>query len=454
MFTIDFRLKHEDIKLNPAQTLVMGFAAVILIGAILLNLPIASKNGESVGFINALFTSASAVCVTGLVVVDTGTYWTIFGQVIILLLIQIGGLGFMTLTTLIALVLGKRIMLRERLVMQEALNQFSTAGVVRLTQQIIITTFSIEGVAALLLSIRFIPLYGLAKGIGYGVFHSISAFCNAGFDLIGDFRSLTPFVEDPLINIVVGSLIILGGLGFAVVMEVWNKKSFKNFSLHTKLVLLITGILLSVGFIVILVLEYSNPDTMAGLTLKGKLLSAGFHSITPRTAGFNTLPTDKLTMASIFFTIVLMFIGGSPAGTAGGVKTTTAGVILWTIISEIRGKADTEVFKKRIPREIVSRSLAIIGLAGTLVIIVTMMLSITEKGPSFLEIFFEVTSAFGTVGLSLGITSNLTNIGKLLISFTMFAGRVGPLTVALALANQQLRNKGHYRYPEEKVIVG
>ncbi|MFT9494621.1 TrkH family potassium uptake protein [Anaerosolibacter sp.] len=454
MITIGFGLKNEDTQLNPAQILVIGFATVILIGAILLSLPFASKNGESIGFINALFTSASAVCVTGLVVVDTGTHWTIFGQVIILLLIQIGGLGFMTLTTLIALVLGKRIMLRERLIMQEALNQFSTAGVVRLTQRIIITTFTIEGIAALLLSIRFIPIYGLPKGIGFGIFHSISAFCNAGFDLIGDFRSLTPFVEDPLVNIVVGSLIVIGGLGFTVVMEIWNKRSFKNFSLHTKLVILITGILLSIGFIVILILEYSNPNTMAGLTLKGKFLSAAFHSITPRTAGFNTLPTDKLTMASIFFTIVLMFIGGSPAGTAGGVKTTTAGVILWTIISEIRGKTDTEVFRKRIPREIVSRSLAIVGLAGVLVVIVTMILSITEKGHSFLEIFFEVTSAFGTVGLSLGITSSLTDIGKLLISLTMFAGRVGPLTVALALANQQLRNKGHYRYPEDKVIVG
>ncbi|MFZ5969078.1 MAG: TrkH family potassium uptake protein [Bacillota bacterium] len=454
MVTIGFDLGFKELKLNPAQILVVGFAAVILIGALLLSLPMASKNGESVGFINALFTSTSAVCVTGLVVVDTGTHWTVFGQVVILLLIQVGGLGFMTLTTLIAFILGKRIMLRERLVMQEALNQFSTAGVVRLTQYVLITTFTIEGVAALLLSIRFIPAYGAAKGIGFGIFHAISAFCNAGFDLMGDYRSLTSYVEDPLVNLVIGFLIIIGGLGFAVIMEILTKRRFKNFSLHTKLVLLITGILLLVGFIVVFVLEYSNPETMGPLTVKGKLLSAAFHSITPRTAGFNTLATDKLTMASIFFTIVLMFIGGSPAGTAGGVKTTTAGVLLWTIISEIKGKSDTEVFKRRIPREIVGRSLAIVGLAGALIVIVTMLLSITEKGHSFLEIFFEATSAFGTVGLSLGITPSLTSIGKILISFTMFAGRVGPLTVALALASRQLRNKGNYRYPEEKVIVG
>ncbi|WZL73230.1 TrkH family potassium uptake protein [Clostridiaceae bacterium 35-E11] len=444
----------ELLSLHPAQVLVMGFALVIFIGAIILNLPIASKNGESIGFISALFTATSAVCVTGLVVVDTATHWTIFGQTVILLLIQIGGLGFMTITTLIAFILGKRISLRERLVMQEALNQFNIAGVVRLTRYVLITTFTIEGIAALILSTRFIPKLGILKGIGFGIFHAISAFCNAGFDLIGEFRSLTPYVEDPLINFVIGFLIIIGGLGFAVVLEIIQRKRFKKFSLHTKLVLSITAILLVLGFLVILLLEYNNPKTMGGLSIKGKLLSAMFHSITPRTAGFNTLPTDKLTMTSIFFTIILMFIGGSPAGTAGGVKTTTAGVLLWTIISEIRGKADTEVFKKRIPREIISRSLAIVGLAGTLVVLVTMLLSTTENGHSFLEIFFEVVSAFGTVGLSMGITPDLTEIGRILITITMFAGRVGPLTVALALASKKQKNIGKYKYPEEKVIVG
>ncbi|KXG76156.1 TrkH family potassium uptake protein [Thermotalea metallivorans] len=443
-----------DGKLNPAQILVLGFAAVILIGAMLLTLPIASKSGESIGFIDALFTATSAVCVTGLVVVDTGTYWSGFGQVVITLLIQIGGLGFMTMATLVALIFGKKITLRERLVMQEALNQFNIQGIVRLTQYILITTFIIEGIGAILLSIKFIPIYGLWKGIAYSIFHSISAFCNAGFDLIGDFKSLTPFVKDPLVNIVVCVLIVSGGLGYSVVLEILQKRSFRRFSLHTKLVLLITGILAVMGFIVILALEYNNADTMGGLPFKGKLLSAMFHSITPRTAGFNTLPTDKLTMASIFFTIVLMFIGGSPAGTAGGVKTTTAGVLLWTIISEIRGKTDTEIFHRRIPREIVSRCLAIVGIAGALVVMVTMLLTITEKGHSFLEIFFETTSAFGTVGLSLGITPKLTPIGRIILSLTMFAGRVGPLTVALALASQQQKNKGAYKYPEEKVIVG
>jgi len=441
-------------KLHPTQILVLGFATVILIGALLLNLPIASKSGESVGFINALFTATSAVCVTGLVVVDTGTYWTTFGQVVILLLIQIGGLGFMTMGTLFALIVGKKITLKERLVMQEALNQFNVAGVVRLAKYILITTFTIEGIGALLLSIRFIPLYGFWKGVGYSIFHAISAFCNAGFDLIGKFRSLTPFVNDPLINIVVMALIILGGIGFVVILEVLQKRRFARLSLHSKLAITITAMLLSLGFVVIFILEFNNPYTMKDLPIGGKLLSAMFHSVTPRTAGFNTLPTDKLTVASIFFTIVLMFIGGSSAGTAGGVKITTAGVVAATIVSVIKGNDDTEIFGRRVARDIINRSLAIIGLSMGLVVVVTMVLSITEGSHSFIEIFSETISAFGTVGLSLGITPSLSSIGKIIISLTMFAGRVGPLTIFLALAQRKQQHKGIVRYPEEKVIVG
>lgn len=454
MIIIKIQAKVDVFKLHPTQILVLGFASVILIGAILLNLPIASKDGTSVGFINALFTATSAVCVTGLVVVDTATHWTVFGQTIILLLIQIGGLGFMTMGTFFALLVGKKITLRERLVMQEALNQFNVSGIVRLTKYVLITTLIIEGIGVFLLSLRFIPIYGLRKGIGYGIFHSISAFCNAGFDLIGNFRSLTPFADDILINIVISSLIVLGGLGFTVILEVFQKRKFARLSLHSKLVILITCILIVFGSLFMLILEFNNPNTMGDLSLKGKLLSAMFHGITPRTAGFNTLPTDQLTMASIFLTIVLMFIGGSSGSTAGGIKTTTAGVLIATIISVIQGKDDTELFNRRLPRDIINRSLAIIGLAMGLVILVTMILSVTETGHSFKEIFFEVTSAFGTVGLSLGITPSLSTIGKIIISITMFAGRVGPLTIFLALAKRKQNNKGMIRYPQEKVIVG
>lgn len=454
VITINRSNKKNTYRLNPAQILVLGFASIILIGAILLNLPIASQKGESIGFINALFTATSAVCVTGLVVVDTGTYWTIFGKTVILLLIQIGGLGFMTMATLIALILGKRISLRERLIMQEALNQFTISGVVRLTQYILITTFIIEGMGAFFLSLRFIPIYGVKKGILYGIFHSISAFCNAGFDLVGNFNSLTPFVNDILINIVVCLLIIIGGLGFTVILDILQFKRFSKLSLHSKLVLTLTAIFILVAFVFIFILEFNNPDTLAKLDAKGKFLSAMFQAITPRTAGFNTLPLNEMTMASIFLVIVLMFIGGSPGSTAGGVKTTTAGVLILSIISVIRGRTDTEVFNRRIAKEIVDRALAVVGIGMLWVIVVTMILSITETGHSFLQIFFEATSAFGTVGLSLGITPELSYMGKIVISLTMFAGRVGPLTIVLALARKQQKNNGIIRYPEGKVIVG
>ncbi|WP_202976406.1 TrkH family potassium uptake protein [Anaerophilus nitritogenes] len=444
----------KKLKLTPSQIIVLGFASVILIGAILLSLPIASVSGKSIGFINALFTSTSAVCVTGLVVVDTATYWTTFGKTIILLLIQVGGLGFMTMATFFALIIRRKITFRERLVIQEALNQFSTSGVVRLTQYVLMTTVIIEGIGAFFLSFRFIPRYGIGKGIGMSIFHAISAFCNAGFDIMGNFSSLTSFVDDGLINLTICGLIVFGGLGFAVIVEVLQKRKFSKYSLHTKLVLYITGILIVVGFFSVFLLEYNNEATLGGLNFKGKILGALFHGITPRTAGFNTLPTDQLSMATIFITMVLMFIGGSSVSTAGGVKTTTVGVIVWTIICIIKGKEDTEVFKRRIARDIVNRSLSIIGISMALIICVTMILSITDNNHSFIEIFFEVTSAFGTVGLSLGITPTLSTMGKILVIFTMFAGRVGPFTIALALARMQQKNKRLIKYPEEKVIVG
>ncbi|PAB59586.1 Trk family potassium uptake protein [Anaeromicrobium sediminis] len=423
-------------------------------GAILLMLPIASKDGHSVGILNAFFTATSAVCVTGLVVVDTGTHWTVFGKTVIILLIQIGGLGFMTMATFFALLFGKRITLRERLIMQEALNQFNISGIVRLTKYVLIATFAIEGMGAILLAFRFVPRYGWATGIGFSIFHAVSAFCNAGFDLIGNFRSLTLFVDDILINVVICGLIIMGGLGFTVIVEVMNKRKFSRYTLHTKLVLCITAVLLVVGFLVVLVLEFNNPDTLGNLTFKGKILGAMFHSVTPRTAGFNSLPTDKLSMATIFFTIILMFIGGSSGSTAGGVKITTAGVMVLHISSIIKGKDDTEAFGRRIPRDIISRSLAVIGIAMCLIILVTMILSITEPSQDFLSIFFEATSAFATVGLSVGITPTLSGVGKVIISLTMFAGRVGPFTIALALAKQQQKKKGLVKYPQERVIVG
>ncbi len=454
MITIEKNNTINNYQLNPAQILVLGFASIILIGAILLNLPIASKSGESVGFINAIFTATSAVCVTGLAVVDTGTFWTVFGKTVILLLIQIGGLGFMTMATLVYFVIGKRISLRERLIMQEALNQFNIAGLVRLTKYILFTTFIIEGIGAFFLSLRFIPEYGTLKGIMYGIFHSISAFCNAGFDLIGKGRSLTPYVDDALVNVVICLLIIVGGLGFTVIMDVLKFRKFSKLTLHTKLVLSISGILILAGFVFSFLVEFNNPDTLGNLSVKGKIIGSMFQAITPRTAGFNTLPMDKLTMASKFFVIILMFIGGSPSSTAGGIKTTTAGVLFLSFISIIRGKNDIEAFRRRISKDMANRALAIVLIGVMWVGVVTMILSITEVNQDFLDIFFETVSAFGTVGLSLGITSELSLIGKIVISLTMFAGRVGALTIVFALGRKKKSNKGLVRYPEGKVMVG
>lgn len=446
--------RFDGFNLAPTQVLVIGFALVILIGSMLLNLPVASQDGSSVGYINALFTSASAVCVTGLVVVDTGTHWTVFGKTVILILIQIGGLGFMTLATMFAVFLGKKISLKERLIIQESLNQNTLSGVVRFTQYILLVTLIIEGLGAFFLAFTFVPEYGWTQGIAYSIFHSISAFCNAGFDIIGEGRGLTPYVNNPIVNFTVYALVILGGIGFSVLVDLKNKRNIKRLSLHTKIVLIMTFTLLASGFVSFLLLEWNNPETLGELPLRGKLMAGFFQSMTTRTAGFNTIALDQMGDASKLLTIIFMFIGGSPASTAGGIKTATLGVIIFTVISVIKGKEETELFKKRIPRDIVNRAITVIVISLSLVMIVTGILTITETGFSFLDILFESTSAFGTVGLSLGITSELSPIGKLVITFLMFAGRVGPITIVFALARRQRKYKGIIKYPEGKILVG
>lgn len=448
---IDIKNRIEQLGLNPAQVLVMGFAALILIGATLLNLPMASESGKSIGFIDSLFTSASAVCVTGLVVVNTASHWTIFGKLVILILIQIGGLGFMTMATLVALVLGKKITLKERLIMQEELNQFTLSGLVKLTRYVIISTVMIETIGAIFLATKFIPTYGPVKGIWFSIFHSISAFCNAGFDIIGS--SMEPFAESFIVNVTVSLLVIIGGLGYTVYIDITENRRFRKFSLHTKLVLLISGLLLLSGFVFIFLLEYSNPETLGKLSFKGKVFASAFQSVVPRTAGFNSIDMGSITNASAFMIILLMFIGGSPGSTAGGIKTTTIGAIVLGIVAVVKGKTDVEIYKKRIPNEQIFRALAVTGIGFAIVILVAMVLSITETAP-FLDVIFETVSAFATVGLSRGITSNLTVIGRLIIILTMFIGRLGPLTMAFAFAKKRSENKGMYRYPEERIIVG
>lgn len=455
MFTTEKNRKNRAFKFTPVQILALGFATVILIGAILLTLPISASDGKSTPFIDSLFTATSATCVTGLVTVDTGTHWSLFGQIVIILLIQTGGLGFMTFATFFVVMLGKRVSLKERLIMQEAYNAFSLQGIVKLMLAVLGITLTIEGIGGILLSTQFIKDYGWAKGIYYGFWHSISAFCNAGFDLIGEFKSITGYAENPVVILTIGGLIVLGGLGFAVISEVIHTRNLRRLSLHSKVVLLVTALLILGGAVLFFVFEYSNPGTMEPQSFKGKVLSSIFASITPRTAGYNSISTADMTMEGKFLTVILMFIGASPGSTGGGIKTTTATLIFMTVMTVIKGRDDVEIFKRRISKGLIYRAIAMTIISFTIVILVTMMLAITQKGEfSFLTYLYEATSAFGTVGLTMGLTPSLTAIGKVAVLLTMYAGRVGPLTLALAFAHKQHVSSSAIKYPEDKIMVG
>lgn len=442
-------------KLTPARILAAGFACIILLGSFLLMLPIANANGKPLDFIDALFTATSATCVTGLVVVDTGTYFTVFGQMVIICLIQIGGLGFMTMATLFALVFKKKISLKERLILQEAMNQGSMEGIVRLIRKVILFALIIEGGAFLLFSFRFAYDMPLGQALYFGMFHAISFFNNAGFDLFGQisgpFTSLTSYVGDPLVNIVSMFLIVSGGIGFIVLSELVDYKKTKRLSLHTKVVLSMSGFLIVLGTFVIFIFEFSNPNTMGDLNFFEKLLASMFQSVSPRTAGANTVDLASLRQATQFFIVLLMFIGASPGSTGGGIKTTTFTILVGAVVSMVRGKEDIVIFNYRLAKDRLNKAVTLVLIALTIVIFVSMILSTTEDF-DFLKILFETTSAFGTVGLSMGITGDLTDIGKLLIALTMFIGRLGPLTLAYALGPKSEREL--YRHPEGKITIG
>ncbi|HCC07466.1 MAG TPA: Trk family potassium uptake protein [Clostridiales bacterium] len=459
-----FKLRNI-IKYSPTQTLVLGFLAIIFLGASLLSLPISTNNEVVTSFLDALFTSTSAVCITGLVVVNTLDHWSVFGQLVILVLIQIGALGFMTFLALIFILIGRKTTLKERLVMKEALNQNDMKGIASLIKNIVKLTFIVELIGALVLSFVMVPEYGLINGMYKAVFHSISAFCNAGFDIIGK-GSLIPYVSNIIVNITISILVVLGGLGFTVWTDLITsiksklagKYSFKimlkKLTLHTKLVLIMTGVLIVFGTLFIYMYEYDNVQTIANLTQQDKIISAIFQSITTRTAGFNTIPLDTMNTATQIIMIILMFIGGSPAGTAGGIKTVTLVILILAVVSEIKGKEKVEVFNKTISNGAIKRALTVVVIGLTIVMASTLMLTITEKF-SFIEVLFESVSAFANVGLTLGITFGITAIGKIILITEMFIGRLGPMTIAIALL---LRNKNQknnaINYPEEKIIVG
>jgi trk system potassium uptake protein TrkH len=446
---------YKLLQLTPPQVLVLGFAAIIFIGTFLLMLPIASNDGRPLQFIDAFFTATSATCVTGLIVVDTGLHFSIFGQIVIILLIQIGGLGFMSMATLIAFVLRKRITLKERLLLQEALNHGSMEGIVRLFRKVLLYALTIEGIGAVLFTIRWSFDLGFPKALYLGIWQAISFFNNAGFDLFGPitgpFSSLTSYADDFLTNLVSMALIILGGIGFIVMSDLIDYHKTKRLSLHSKVVISMTSFLIIFGAVVIFIFEYTNIRTLGSLQFGGKILASFFQSVTPRTAGANTLDLASLRQATQFFMIILMFIGASPGSTGGGIKTTTFMIMIGAMIAMIRGKEDIVFFHYRLAKDRILKAITLTMIALFLVIFVSMVLSTTESAP-FLKILFEVTSAFGTVGLSMGLTPDLTHLGKVMISLTMFAGRLGPITLAYAL--QPKKEKELFRYPEGKITIG
>ncbi|MFI3210013.1 MAG: TrkH family potassium uptake protein [Peptostreptococcaceae bacterium] len=444
--------------MNPGQVMVIGFLSMILIGATILNLPISTKSGQSIGFLDALFTATSAICVTGLVVVDTATYWSTFGQIVIITMIQIGGLGFMSITTMIAIIIKKRINLKERLLIQESLNQFNLSGLVKLTRYILLTTFLIEGIGALLLSLVFVPEFGFIKGIGYSIFHSISAFCNAGFDLMGtvsgEFSSITYFHENTLFILTISMLIILGGLGFPVILDIVKEKKYEKLNIHSKVVLVSTISLIAIGMVFILLLEYNNPETLANMSIKDIILSSFFQSVTTRTAGFNSIDLSLMRESTLFLMVMFMFIGSSPGSTGGGIKTTTIAVLILSVRSLIYGKEDVEIYNRRLATGVIRKSLAIFLIGVVISVLGTFIISITEPHFTLLEAGFEVVSSIATVGLSIGGSSTLSTAGKVFIITLMFMGRVGTLTIFMALASRNNRKKSIIRYPEGKIIVG
>lgn len=424
---------------SPAPSLLAAFAVLITIGTALLMLPFATRSGEMTSFVDALFTATSAACVTGLVVLDTGTHWSPFGQVVIMLLIQAGGFGIMAGSTLLlSLVVGRRTTLRNRVIVQESLGGLQLGNVTWIVKRIAIFTFVAEGIGAVVLAVSF-SLGGEAGGVGnplglwWGVFHSVSAFNNAGFDLTGGFQSLTPFREDWVVLLSHGMLLVLGGLGFAIVGDALTKRRWVRFALETKVVLLTTAVLLVLGAVLIGATEWTNPETLGQLPTEQRALNALFESATLRTAGFTALDTSAFLDQTLFVVMALMFIGGASGSTAGGIKVTTFSVLLIAIVSSVRGQPSAEAFGRRIQHQVVYRALSVVLLSIGLVFVVAFVLTVLNPA-RFVETLFEAVSAAGTVGASTGITSELDTPSRLLVTATMYVGRLGPLTLVLALA--------------------
>ena len=445
-------MKKKRIRLSPNQIIAIGFLSIILAGALLLMLPFANRSGQGLSFLDSLFTATSATCVTGLVVADTWTQFNMLGQLILLVLIQVGGLGYMTMVLMASMLLGRKIGLRQWGLMAESVSAERLSDSVALLRYILTGTAAIEGTGAVLLAFRFIPELGFSQGAWYALFHSVSAFCNAGFDLMGfrePYSSLTHYVYDPLVNLTACALVLLGGLGFLVWRDVWEKGlHFRRYSLHSKLILTATVLLTLGGAALFWLAERAN--LLAGMSPAQQALCALFQAVSPRTAGFNTVDLAQLTSAGGLLTIVLMFIGAGPGSTGGGVKITTVVVCLLTLASYIRGRREVGAFNRRLDEEQIHRAAAGVTLYMTLVLSGGFLLLATQTFP-LQDALFEVFSAMSTVGLSTGITRALSPFNRALLIVMMFCGRIGSLTMMMALAQ---RLPPRIKDPVEHITIG
>ena len=443
-------------SLNATRIVAGSFAVIILVGALLLTLPIASRDGQSAGFFTALFTATSSTCVTGLILVDTWVQWSFFGQLVIILMIQLGGLGFMTVITLVSFALRRRIGLSERLIMVSTLNLNDLDGVVRMVRHALMGTFLIEGTGAVLLSIAMIPHFGILGGIWRGIFQSISAYCTAGFDLLGGkfgaYSSLAGLQNNPLVLGTIGALIVVGGLGFFVWEDILEKRCWHKLSVYSKMVLIVTGVLIIGGALFFLVEEYSNPATLGNMPLWEKIMNSIFQSITLRTAGFDAIGQGGLSDTSKAFSSILMLIGGSSGSTAGGLKTATVAVLLLALRSELAGREQVTFRGRTIPYRRVLNAMTL-ALVMLFLFLVGSMLISTVEGLPYLDCAFEVASAMGTVGLTTGITPTLTVFSQSLIILLMYMGRVGVLSFSIAFITRGGR-KAKIKYPEMNVMIG
>ena len=442
-------LKKWD-SLSPYRKLIFGFLVAIFIGVILLKMPFSLRENQNITVMDSLFTIVSAICVTGLSVVDVSQVFTSTGQLIILFFIQLGGLGVMTVSIIVFLLVGKKMSFETRELLKEERNSNSNGGITNFIKNLLLTVSLIEILGASILAYGFSKYYPLKKSIFYGLFHSVSAFCNAGFSLFTN--SLEDFRYDNLISLTVSFLIILGGIGFVTVNSLFiiKKKKLKNLSLTSKFALLITFFLLTFGTMLFLVFEYNNSSTLKGMNFLDKFLNSFFQSVTLRTAGFNTVPLTNIRPATVFISYILMFIGASPGSTGGGIKTTTFGILIFYAFGVLKRKEYVEVFKRRIDWELINKALAIVVISILyIVVIITILLSIENFSTD--RVIYEVISAFSTTGLSMGITASLGIISKFLIIITMFIGRLGPMTVALAFTNNK---KSSVKYPKEDILIG